>query len=453
MSAVMKRYIQASGASLVVLLLARLLAAQTNTPSVDPQIVNLINQVSQVNIRTHIENLANAGGYESRVSYTSGNRWGVDYIKQAFESFGLTSVVLDTFFVTNATPPYNTEPLFNVVATLEGSEDLTQIYIVGGHLDATGNLDVNLSWEQDWSTAKARGADDNASGIAAILEIARVLSDPANEFRNRYTIQFVAFGAEERHPIYDSRNHLGSRHFVSAAFADAKEIRAAYILDMIGFNGTGSDYFNLVADSRSSGIGVRMLEFNAVYEIGLESNAPPFPASTYSDHDQFWLYRFPAVLLIENAPPWQTNLPWYRANPQYHRQSDSLSTLDLEQIEKIAKLALATVASDVTLVTSIDDELRSSGPHVFGLKQNYPNPFNGGTRIDYSLKSSTFALLDVFNLRGQKITTLVSGDQSAGAHSVVWEPRGRGRELSSGVYFARLQTGAGTFYRKMIFSK
>ena len=131
-----------------------------------------------------------------------------------------------------------------------------------------------------------------------------------------------------------------------------------------------------------------------------------------------------------------------------------MSTLDLGQIEKIAKLALATVASDVTLVTSIDDEPRSSGPNVFGLKQNYPNPFNAGTRIDYSLRSSTFVLLEVFNLRGQKITTLVRGDQNVGEHSVVWEPRSRGGQaLSSGVYFARLQTGARTFYRKMIFSK
>lgn len=208
------------------LTLNSLALAQSDTLVFNQQVADLIAEVSNDNVSDHIQNLANAGGHLSRVSYTPGNEWAAHYIKQAFDSLpGLTSVYFDTFYVFNAPSPYNTIPLVNVVAVLEGAQFPSQEYIIGGHLDATANLDPNYNWDVDWPTAIAPGADDNATGVACLLEIARVLSDSSNGFNNDYTIKFVAFGAEERHPAYNNENHWGSRSYVIQAFSGGDDKR------------------------------------------------------------------------------------------------------------------------------------------------------------------------------------------------------------------------------------
>ena len=73
-------------------------------------------------------------------------------------------------------------------------------------------------------------------------------------------------------------------------------------------------------------------------------------------------------------------------------------------------------------------------PGDFLLYQNYPNPFNTSTVIRYSLPVKSDVQLDIYNLIGQRVTTLYKGIQKAGEHSVTWNAA----NLPSGVYFARL---------------
>lgn len=85
---------------------------------------------------------------------------------------------------------------------------------------------------------------------------------------------------------------------------------------------------------------------------------------------------------------------------------------------------------------------------------NYPNPFNPETTISYSIKDNGNVSLDVFNLLGQKVTTLVNENQKAGEHSVVWNGTdSSGKNVSSGVYFYRLNTQGMTKTEKMVLMK
>jgi len=77
-------------------------------------------------------------------------------------------------------------------------------------------------------------------------------------------------------------------------------------------------------------------------------------------------------------------------------------------------------------------------PDKCALKQNYPNPFNPSTNILFHVQSKTFVSLKVFDLLGREIATLVSGELSAGDHIQPWNAA----NISSGVYFYRLQAGA-----------
>jgi hypothetical protein len=88
-------------------------------------------------------------------------------------------------------------------------------------------------------------------------------------------------------------------------------------------------------------------------------------------------------------------------------------------------------------------------PTTFELAQNYPNPFNPTTTIAFSLPTAGKVKLDVYNVLGQTVTTLVNGQMSAGTHEVDFDAS----SLSSGVYFYRLSTELATETRKMVLLK
>jgi len=82
-------------------------------------------------------------------------------------------------------------------------------------------------------------------------------------------------------------------------------------------------------------------------------------------------------------------------------------------------------------------------PRAFSLAQNYPNPFNPSTTIRYQLEASRVVRLDIFNLLGQRVRTLVDAPQEAGVHSVRWDGRNEaGEAVASGVYVYRLRAGS-----------
>jgi hypothetical protein len=88
-------------------------------------------------------------------------------------------------------------------------------------------------------------------------------------------------------------------------------------------------------------------------------------------------------------------------------------------------------------------------PVVVSLEQNYPNPFNPSTQIRYELPQSADVRLDVFNIQGQRVATLVNQTQHAGVHTLTFDASA----LSSGVYVYRLQTGNTVLTRKMTLIK
>jgi len=93
-------------------------------------------------------------------------------------------------------------------------------------------------------------------------------------------------------------------------------------------------------------------------------------------------------------------------------------------------------------------------PQVFALQPNYPNPFNPSTTLRYQLPVDSQVRLDIFDVLGQKVRTLVAGARPAGYHRVVWNSRDDGgMPVASGVYFSRLQAGDYLKVRKLLLLK
>ncbi len=93
-------------------------------------------------------------------------------------------------------------------------------------------------------------------------------------------------------------------------------------------------------------------------------------------------------------------------------------------------------------------------PREFALDQNYPNPFNARTEIRYALPTDSDVQLEIYNILGQKVATLVDGKQKAGYHAFIWNgTTTSGNVAASGMYLYKLTTNEKTFVKKMLMLK
>ncbi|MDZ7766081.1 MAG: T9SS type A sorting domain-containing protein [Melioribacteraceae bacterium] len=123
---------------------------------------------------------------------------------------------------------------------------------------------------------------------------------------------------------------------------------------------------------------------------------------------------------------------------------DSITKLK-NKVDELRSLPYDSLAISNRVVTSVDDD-NEKLPLEYNLKQNYPNPFNPTTKIEYSIPEQSQVKIEVFNLLGQKIATLLDAKQNAGKHSVTWDAS----NIPSGVYFYQITVGSFINTKKMI---
>ena len=109
---------------------------------------------------------------------------------------------------------------------------------------------------------------------------------------------------------------------------------------------------------------------------------------------------------------------------------------------------------DGDVISDVEEFKDNELPSEFVLDQNYPNPFNPTTTIKFSIPQSSFVDLRVYNILGEEVSRLVSEELSAGQFRIKWSGKDSfGKQLSSGIYFYRLQAGNNVQTRKMILLK
>ena len=409
------------------------------------KIKELISRISSDSLIIHIKNLEKPGGMNSRINFTPGNDSAREYIQRTFTGLAKNCTInIDTFYIPSAAPPLNAKPLYNIEVTFPGKLYPDSIFILGAHYDCSASRMGSAVWSSQWDTITAPGADDNATGIAALLEICRVLSDTIINFQNDYTIKLVAFGAEESGPAY-SGSHHGSLNYVQKAIARSQHIIGMVSIDMIGYN--DNYLFNsIISNSISTFLGTKAYDLNRQYRTELILPVAPFIYGEYSDHLSFWNSGIPAICFMENAPPWN-NGTFYNSNPYYHTSYDSLGTVNITLVKNVTKLCLALAAS-ISKYPALSEEENNKVNNYF-LSQNYPNPFNSSTVINYSLEKRTRVSIKIFDILGKEVAGLLNEEKGPGSYSI----RFNNEKLGSGIYFYILKAGSVTLTRKMVLLK
>jgi Zn-dependent M28 family amino/carboxypeptidase len=278
------------------------------------------NEVSTDHIRSHIRALE---GVRHPLAAPEALEQAADYIAESLRSLGYD--VADHCF------PDNGQLFRNVVATKRGSHIPHERVVVLAHYD---------------TVAGSPGADDNASGVAAMLEIARLLARCTFE----RTLHFIAVNLEENeHPDDPDSGTRGSRALAAYARENNWNIEGVLVLESVAYAGEDvvqnkpaglpvqipevGNFIAVVGNERSKTLidgFARAVERYGVdlpcAELTLPGNGELLPDSRRSDHASFWDEGFKAIMVTDT-----TNF----RSPHYHRSTDTLETLNLAFAAKV----------------------------------------------------------------------------------------------------------------------
>ncbi len=304
----------------------------------------------------------------------------------------------------------------NLIFSSEGRTLPDEKIVVCAHYDSR-------NWQDPYC---APGADDNASGCAGVLEIARVFAGASFD----RSIEYILFDGEET-------GLVGSRHYVAVRDTDLT-VGGVINLDMIGRDYSGGVTVEVAGreDPLDSALAALIIDMSASLQLDLDCNYM-FNYSPTSDHKPFWeIPGVPAILLIEKE---------YFNNPNYHACSDVAANIDFDYMTDIVKVAAGSAAQLAGLISA--DPL----PSTVVLHQNFPNPLFNHTRVRFELPSRLPVDLTLFDLTGRRVVAMITDTLDEGRHEYAWDGRDpSGDAVSSGVYFLRLEAGSTVLVRKVV---
>ncbi len=194
------------------------------------------------------------------------------------------------------------------------------------------------------------------------------------------------------------------------------------------------------------------------YSVGLIAFGPPI-GSDYAlpDATPTWIgdihmrMHFEFYCMMPDSFNIVIDSAWFPPSGKFKftRKNDSEGTPP-----RFGRLVIPVVAAPELPMDADDTDPDALIPTSYGLRQNYPNPFNPTTTISYSLESRGFVEISIYNVRGQRVRTLVSYEHDAGSHKVVWDGKNEsGKGVSSGMYFYKMTSGDHVSARKMLLLK
>jgi hypothetical protein len=302
----------------LVLVAALLGPAGAQTAAYDPIIASMMGQVSSATLVRYVSELSGETAVSlgnppiSRTILTRYSRspqleWAAQYLAEFYQRIGL-SVEVQRFGSDNWP---------NVIATLPGTTEPNKVVILCAHFDDTSEE------PQVW----APGADDNASGTAAVMAVADILRQ--HDFA--YTMRFIHFSGEEQ-------GMLGSQAYAAREWAAGTNIVGVVNLDMIAWESDGAPVVEIHAgfSSASQSLANTFTDVTATYSQPLTVEIIRAGSTSASDHSSFWGQNYAAVLVIEDFDDF---------NEDYHTTADRISSFNVPYFTVMTRASLGTIAT------------------------------------------------------------------------------------------------------------
>ena len=293
-----------------------------------PRTVSRMNDTKtlETQLKSHVRTLSETIGDRNMFAYEKLEE-AATFISDQFKLYG--------YAVDHQGYTIRHQKAYNIIATHQGDAHASEVILVGAHYDTCFNP----------------GADDNASGVAGLLALAKMIS---SHNTNR-TIQFVAFVNEE--PPFFKTEEMGSRVFARRARLKGVDYKAVIVLEMIGYYSQAfnsqryppllgllypnkANFICMVGNWHSRKLGKQVLtHFKEYTTFPIESYIGPgfVPGVDFSDHWSFWKEGYPAVMITDTA--------FYRY-PHYHQASDTYEKLDYQSMTHVVS-ALSNVLIDL----------------------------------------------------------------------------------------------------------
>lgn len=298
---------------------------------------DLMNEVSTTNLQTKVavlsgEQSASIDGTVQTISsrVQSDNDLAAAYIKEQLEALPNLTVNYQNFNTTGK----------NIIATQIGQTNPDDIYIVCAHYDSVTTY----------------CADDNATGVSAVIEIARILSTQCTD----NTIIYALWDEEEI-------GLRGANYYAQQAADDTNgntrdNILAVVNMDMIGYDGdapgtAGDNDFDIDVRNIANSVAIKddLISILNTYTFDLNEIVVN-PGTTASDHSRFWNQGYSAVLVGES---WETD----DETPDYHTSNDRVEDIDFQYMTELTKLVTAYLATKSGLI-NLDNTVTQSSTEL-----------------------------------------------------------------------------------------
>ncbi|MBL85869.1 MAG: hypothetical protein CMO82_04335 [Winogradskyella sp.] len=357
---------------------------------------DLMSQVINSNLQTTVAELSgeqatsiNGSTQTITTRVQSNNDLAAGYIKERLEAMPNLNVEFQNFNSVGK----------NVIATQLGQTNPDDIYIICAHYDSVTTY----------------CADDNATGVAAILEIARLLSTQCID----NTIVYALWDEEEI-------GLRGANYYAQQAADETNgntrdNILGVINMDMIGYDSDapgapGDNQFDIDVRDIANSIAIKddLINLLNTYTFDLHEIVVN-PGTTASDHSRFWNQGYSAVLVGES---WETN----DQTPDYHTSNDRVEDIDFQYMTELTKLVLAYTATKASLI-GVDNTITQT---TTSLTSNQAT----GTYQWYNCDTNT----PIFGETNQSFTPLTSGNYAVEATN------GSCTEMSVCINFSVLST-------------
>jgi Peptidase family M28 len=308
----------------------------TMQPLVDP-IKSQPIEVNAARLEQHVKKLS-VDFYPRSFEFAENTKKTVDYIAEEFRKAG-ASVTFQNVLIEG-------ETYQNVMARFGSTSD--PVIVFGAHYDSHGDTFGGAKDRKGYTASShTPGADDNASGVAGLIELAYLLgrTKPA-DMQNR-SFELVAYSTEE--PPHFRSEHMGSEWHAKSLKAANRKVRLMLSLEMIGYfsDAPGSQGYpipgmSLMYSDRGNFIAivgkldffeqtrrVKALMRGATPLTVFSINAwPLIPGIDFSDHMAYWHQDYPALMVTDTS---------FMRNPHYHQAGDTFEKLDYKRMAQVVQ--------------------------------------------------------------------------------------------------------------------